>query len=103
MSAAHDIRCTSMEQVRSHIDALDEQIVALLARRTSFVAQAARIKQDASQVVDLARVEAVVERVKRHARAQGMPETVAEAAYRALIGASIEFERREFAVLREGS
>ena len=92
--------CDTMAQVRSHIDALDERIVALLAERSGYVAQAARIKQEAAQVADSARVEFIVERVRTMARGHGAPEVVVEAAYRALIAASIDFEHREFARLR---
>jgi isochorismate pyruvate lyase len=92
--------CHTMPELRAHIDALDERIVELLARRTALVAQAARIKQDASQIVDTARIEFIVDRVKGHARQLGAPERVAEATYRALIAASIDHERGEFARLR---
>jgi len=95
--------CNSMAEVRQHIDALDERIVALVAERSAYVAQAARLKQHASQVADPARVEFIVERVCRQAAALGAPEAVVEAAYRAMIGASIAFEQREFARLREGA
>lgn len=91
--------CTTMSELRSHIDSLDERIVPLLAERTALVAQAARIKQAESQIRDLARVEFIVERVKRRAAALGAPESVVEAAYRALIEASIQHEHGEFARL----
>ena len=94
------MNCRDMTEVRAAIDALDEQIVALLARRTGYVAEAARIKGDESQIVDLLRVEYIVDRVKRQASELGAPPEVVESAYRALIGASIEFERRQFALLR---
>jgi isochorismate pyruvate lyase len=94
------IHCNSMAEVRAHIDALDEQIVQLLARRTTFMTQAARIKQHADQVHDQARIDFILDRVARQARTLGMPESVAVAAYRALIDASIEFEHGEFARLR---
>jgi isochorismate pyruvate lyase len=93
--------CDSMAEVRLHIDALDERIVALMAERSGYVAQAARIKQDASQVHDQARIDFIVERVQAMARAQGAPEAVIESAYRAMIGAFIEFERGEFKRLRQ--
>ena len=95
--------CETMADVRRHIDALDDRIVALLAERGGYVAQAARIKQRADQVHDQARIDFVVDRVKAMARAHGAPEAVMEATYRAMIDAFIEFERGEFARLhREG-
>ena len=93
--------CHTMADVRQHIDALDERIVALLAERSGYVAQAARIKTDANQVYDQARIDFIVERVGRMAQAQGAPSAVVQAAYVALIDASIAFERGEFARLHD--
>ena len=102
MTLIHPVEnCLTMADVRRHIDALDERIVALIAERSGYVAQAARIKQDASQVHDQARIDFIVERVKAMATEQGAPEAVIEAAYRAMIDASIEFERGEFKRLRQ--
>ena len=95
--------CDTMAEVRQHIDALDDRIVALLAERSGYVAQAARIKQRADQIVDTARIEFIVERVRAQAREAGAPEAVMEATYRAMIDAFIEFERGEFARLKEGA
>ena len=92
--------CHTMAEVRRNIDALDERIVALIAERSGYVAQAARIKQNATEVHDQARIAFIVDRVKAMAREQGAPGAVIEAAYRAMIDAFIEFERGEFERLR---
>ena len=91
--------CTSMDEVRRHIDALDVRIVDLMAERSGYVAQAARIKQHASQIVDEARIEFIVNRVRAQAQGHGAPGAVVEATYRAMIAAFIEFERGEHARL----
>ena len=93
--------CHTMADVRRNIDALDERIVALIAERSAYVAQAARIKQSASDIVDPVRIEFIIDRVRAKARAAGVPEAVLEAAYRAMIAASIDFERGEFKRLRQ--
>ena len=103
MSTSNVQNCTTMEEVRRNIDALDARIVALLAERSGYVAQAARIKQDPEHVYDQARIDFIVDRVKTMAKERGAPDTVAEATYRAMIDAFIEFERQEFARLREGA
>ena len=95
--------CQTMEDVRRNIDALDERIVALMAERSGYMTEAARIKQDASQVHDQARIDFIVERVTAMAREQGAPDAVIAAAYRAMIDASIEFEHGEFKRLRASS
>lgn len=96
------VHCQSMSDVRAHIDALDARIVSLLVERTGYMTEAARIKQNESQIVDTARIDFIVQRVRHLAQAQGGQADVAEAAYRALIAASIAFERSEFARLRQG-
>ena len=102
MTLIHKVEhCSTLADVRRHIDALDERIVALMAERSGYVAQAARIKQDAGQVHDQARIDFIVERVQAMAKEQGAPEAVIEAAYRAMIGEFIEFERGEFRRLRQ--
>ena len=102
MTLIHKVEhCRTMADVREHIDALDERIVALIVERSGYVAQAARIKQTATEVHDQARIDFIVERVTAMAEEQGAPQGVIEAAYRAMIDASIEFERGEFQRLRQ--
>jgi isochorismate pyruvate lyase len=97
MTVAH---CQTMADVRAHIDALDAQIVPLLAQRSGYVAQAARIKQSTDQIVDEARIDFIINRVSAQAEALGAPPQVLAATYRAMIAAFIDFERGEFARLR---
>jgi isochorismate pyruvate lyase len=92
--------CESMSHVRSCIDAIDEKVFALLAARSGYIAQAARIKQHADQIVDLERVEYIVHRAREAMAARAAPADIAEATYRSLIGASIAFEMQEFSRLR---
>ena len=101
MTAITVQHCDTMLDVRRHIDTLDNRIVALLAERSGYVAQAARIKQTSDQIFDGPRIEFIVERVRAQARAAGAPEAVMEATYRAMIAAFIEFERGEFSRLRQ--
>jgi isochorismate pyruvate lyase len=94
--------CESMSEVRSHIDALDVRIVRLLVERTGYMSQAARIKADVNKVHDQDRIDFIVARVRQKALELGGQADVVEAAYRALIDASIAFEHQEFARLRQG-
>ncbi len=101
MSAMAVQHCATMADVRQHIDALDDRIVALLAERSGYVAQAARIKQNADQIYDGPRIEFIIARVRAQAASAGAPEAVMEATYRAMIAAFIDFERGEFSRLRQ--
>ena len=95
--------CSTMEDVRRHIDALDDVLVPLLVTRGGYMTQAARIKQDAGQVRDEERIEAIIERVRSRATVEGGQPEVLEAIYRSMMEAYIAFEHREFARLRAPS
>ena len=94
------LHCTTMDDVRAYIDALDDILVPLLVQRGGYMTQAARIKQDAAQVRDEGRIQAIVDRVRARAAAEGGPPDVIEAIYRSLMEAYIDYEHREFARLR---
>jgi len=82
--------------VRGHIDQIDREIVAALAERGKYVAEAGRFKKDPAAVSAPARVEAIVARVRGLAETDGLAPEVAERTYRALIAAFEDFERAEW-------
>ncbi|RAK60958.1 chorismate mutase [Phenylobacterium hankyongense] len=84
--------CETMADVRQGVDALDRQLVLLLAERQRYMDAAARIKQDRAAVRDNARVEDVVAKVKAAARAAGLSEEIAEPVWRTLIERCIAYE-----------
>ncbi len=81
-----------MADVRHEIDRLDQQIVALLVERQSFMEAAARIKQGRDKVHDRARIEDVVRKVLVSANAQGLSPAIAEPVWRTLIDRCIAYE-----------
>lgn len=94
--------CKTMVEVRAEIDRLDDALVPLLVARCGYMTEAARIKQQPGEVRDMARVEAIVQRVRAGAEREGGDADLIEAIYRALMEASIRHEQREFARLRAG-
>lgn len=95
--------CRDMNDVRNEIDTLDREIVALLADRLHFIAEAARIKADRDAVRDEPRVEDVVKKVRAAAAQAGIDPDFVEPIYRDLIERSINHEFREFDRLRKSS
>ena len=89
-----------MAEVRAGIDALDRDIVALLADRLHYIDEAARLKQSRDQVRDQARIEDVLAKVEAEAKRLGADADVVRRAYAALIEASIEHEFVAFDRLR---
>ena len=68
--------CQTMVEVRAGVDALDQELVALLARRFGYMDAAARIKPSRSDVRDEARKAQVIANASAAAAAAGAPAVV---------------------------
>lgn len=84
--------CSSLDEVRSSIDAVDRQLVKLLAERRGYVLQAARFKKDEGDVRAPARVEQVVAKVRGLAEAEGVEPDLVEGIWREMIAGFIRLE-----------
>lgn len=84
--------CTTMAQVRGGVDALDRQLVALLATRFGYMRAAARIKTDRGQVRDEGRKAQVIAQACAAAEALGLPGDVIATLWEELVEASIAYE-----------
>jgi isochorismate pyruvate lyase len=90
----------TLGQLRERIDALDEQIVALLAQRAACVRDATRFKRDACQVAAPARQARVFEHVRslalEHAAAFPDFPQIVDSTYRAMVAGFVAGEGRLF-------
>ncbi len=88
--APHD--CTTMAEVRTGVDDVDRQVVALIARRFGYMDAAARIKPDRSAVRDEWRKADVKAKVEAGAAAAGIDRGLVSRIYEDLIETSIAYE-----------
>jgi isochorismate pyruvate lyase len=93
--------CRTMQDVRQEVDRLDRDIVALIARRSTYMSAAARIKTSRDGVHDDARIADVLAKVSASARQHDMPVSIARATYEALVAACIAYEFEQFDGLRK--
>lgn len=93
-------QCQSMPDVRAGVDALDAELVALLARRFAYMRAAARIKPDADMVRDEARKAAVIANAVQAAADQNLPTDTIAALWEVLVEGSIAYEAAEWARIR---
>ena len=91
LTPPHD--CKSLEQVRASIDAIDRDIVALLATRRRYALQAARFKAAADGVKDARREEQVIENVRAFAAQDGIEADLVETLYRDMIAGFVRVEQ----------
>ena len=88
--------CTTMTQVRAGVDALDRELVALLARRFAYMDAAARIKPARGAVRDEARKRQVIAQAAAAAEAAGLPAPAIAAMWETLVEASIAYELEKY-------
>ena len=85
--------CATLGEVRANIDRIDRTLLAAMAERGKYVAEAGRFKKDPGAVSDPARVQAILARVGKLAQEEGLAPEVAQKTYAAMIGAFEDFER----------
>ncbi len=88
--------CHSMPEVRAGVDAVDAEIVALLARRYGYMRAAARIKQSRDAVRDEPRKAEVIANAVAHAEKLGVPADTVAALWELLVEDSIAREMNWF-------
>lgn len=88
--------CISLDQVRSNIDRIDNEIIRLIAQRGDYVAQAAAFKKSEAAVRDSSRVEAVIQKARHTAEQYGADPEPVEAVYREMISRFITSEITAF-------
>lgn len=86
---------TILTDVRQKIDAIDKQMIGLMARRGEYVKLGAKFKTTEAEVAAPDRVAIVIEKVKKIATESGADVVVVEQVYRKMIAEFIELERRE--------
>ncbi|QGN53893.1 chorismate mutase [Novosphingobium sp. Gsoil 351] len=92
--------CETMRDVRHGVDALDRELVRLLARRFAYMRAAARIKPDRSLVRDDIRKVAVIAAASAEADRLGAPVERIARLWENLVESSIAYEFEQFDDLR---
>ncbi|MEE2526226.1 chorismate mutase [Hyphobacterium sp. HN65] len=81
-----------MSEVRTGVDAIDRELVRLLATRSAYMEAAARIKPDRGAVRDEWRKQDVLSKVRAAAKENGVPLSIVDTTWEALVEASIAYE-----------
>lgn len=95
------VNCQDIEHVRTHIDQIDRQIVALLAERGAYVKQAATFKKTTADVKAPQRVEQIIAKVRALAVELEANPAVTEQVFRAMIAGFINAELAEHATIQQ--
>jgi len=89
-------QCTTLDEARTKIDKVDEQIVALIAERNNYIKQIAHFKTSIDEVKAEERIDAVISRVREQAISLGLSPNLINDLYVRMIDAMVESEIAEF-------
>ena len=92
--------CETMIDVRTGVDEVDRELVALLVRRFGYMDAAARIKTDRGVVRDEARKAQVLDNVAREGAAAGLEPDRLRAIWNELVEQSIAYEMNRWDGIR---
>ena len=99
-SPVEPAKCNDMTEVRAGVDAVDAQLVELLAVRFAYMDAAARIKVQRAAVRDEARKQQVLAHVQKAAREAGIPVEVVADLWERLVEGSIAYELEKWDAVR---
>ncbi len=88
--------CQSLEEIRIQMDAIDRDIVSLIAQRVEYVRAAAKFKPSADTVAAPERVQAVLNTRRAWAETAGLDGEVIEKLYRELVAYSVSEEHKRW-------
>ena len=88
--------CHSLEETRSEIDALDEQIVGLIAARNAYIRQLAHFKNSIDEIKAQDRIDDVINRVRAQAIDRDLSPNLINDLYLRMIDAMVDSEVAEF-------
>lgn len=88
--------CASLPEVREAIDALDAQLVALMAVRQAYIECAARLRTKREDVCDHERIKEMLGAVIADGKHTGLSAQIAGPVWRILIEASTRHETQVF-------
>ena len=84
--------CASKEEIRSQIDLIDQEIIALFALRFQYVSAIVKFKKDVQSVVAQDRKDLVIKERGEWAAAHGLDKDTFEQIYRFLVDHNISKE-----------
>jgi len=89
-------QCTTLEEARKRIDAVDEEIVKLIAKRNDYIKEIAHFKTSVDEVKAEERIADVISRVRRQAIDLDLSPNLINDLYVRMINAMVESEIAEF-------
>ncbi|MEA3418145.1 MAG: chorismate mutase [Campylobacterota bacterium] len=88
--------CHTLDEARAEIDKVDEEIVALIAKRNAYIRQIAHFKNSIEEVKAEDRISDVISRAREQAISLGLSPNLINDLYVRMIDAMVESEVAEY-------
>ena len=88
--------CRTLEEIRAGMDALDREIIRILAQRVAYVKAAAKFKTSSADVAAPDRVQKVLDTRREWAVAAGLDGDVVRALYRDIVTYCVGEEKKHW-------
>lgn len=88
--------CKTLEELRSCVDDIDDQIVELIAKRNSYIKQASKFKKSVDEIKSQDRLDQVTNHVRHKALSLGVSPNLVARLYEIMIDEMVELEISEF-------
>lgn len=92
--AIEPVNCHNIACIRAHIDAINSQLLDLIALRTEYVKQAAYIKGRNHSANDTKRVQLELKNIAKLSQQKDLSASISLATFQALIQSSIQYEQQ---------
>ena len=89
-------QCNTLDEARSEIDTVDEEIVALIAKRNNYIKQIAHFKTSIEEVKAEDRISDVISKVRAQAISLDLSPNLINDLYIRMIDGMVESEIAEF-------
>ena len=89
-------KCNSLEEARSEIDKIDQQLVELIAKRNDYIKQAAGFKESVEEVKAQDRIDFIMQSVRKKAIELNVNPNMIEDLFKRMIDEMVETEISEF-------
>ncbi|QDG79067.1 chorismate mutase [Labrenzia sp. PHM005] len=93
--------CQTKVDIRTSIDALDQELLKIFAQRQGYVRRMAQLKQHPDEAFDHDRIETMVAAIKQRAEDLGLEGDQVEQVWRTLIDWNVAYEKRTIAARLE--
>ena len=85
-----------LSNIRSKLDKLDNSLIKIIKKRTNLVKKVLELKEKRSQIVDKKRIRIILRNIKKKSIRNKIDPKITNKIWKNMIGAYIEFERRNF-------